>query len=440
MSQSLPRRILLWTASGCLLVGIFLIIGLHLARPLIHHAILETRINGIDFSTCTAAPKTWGWSSKYISIYAYDSLGHSQNPSAPPIEERVLQRVQDERQLIVVTDNNRKIFAITRDVEGPCALIRGTTTGPSKPLVKRLITVLLSAILLSAFLAVIGTFLFVIRPLQARINIVSKNAEHVGSASFVPEPTSADSLGRISSVLAESHTRILKAKCDLEEKNQALECHLAEVAHDLRTPLSSMHLALEALATDSNGATQKEARRALADVVFLSSMVENLHQATRLRYEVDVTSGRVDLSDLVRRIEMRFTIVGRHAGVEVAANTPDSETWVACLPSLAERAVANIVQNAVEHIQEGGHVAIILNLLDGGERFQLSVVDDGSGMPTEILASLQSESFILDDARPRGPGMGMLITQEVARRAEWSVHAYRFRSTNRGARGDSLTQ
>ena len=43
-----------------------------------------------------------------------------------------------------------------------------------------------------------------------------------------------------------------------------------------------MHLALEALATESGESLQQEARRALADVVFLSSMVENLPQAARL--------------------------------------------------------------------------------------------------------------------------------------------------------------
>ena len=421
MNQRLPRRILLWTASGCLLVGVFLISGLRLAQPLIYNAILESRISGIDFATCTKAPKTWGWRSKYISVYAYDSAGRSHNPNAPPIEDRILQRAQAERQLVIETEGQKKVFAVARSAEGPCALIRGTTTGPSKPVVQRVFLVLMSAILLSMFFAVLGTYLFVIRPLQARIKIVSKTAEHVGSDSFVPEPTNSDPLGRILSVLSESHTRILKAQHLLEERNHALEHHLAGVAHDLRTPLSSMHLALETLATESRGVTQREARRALADVVFLSSMVENLHQATRLRYELEVTSGRVELSDLVRRLEMRFAIVGRHAKVDVAANTPEFEIWVACTPSLAERAVANLVQNAVEHHQEGGHVAIILDVLDGGERFRLSVVDDGPGMPVETLASLQSESFILDDARPRGPGMGMLITQEVARRAGWSV-------------------
>ena len=53
-----------------------------------------------------------------------------------------------------------------------------------------------------------------------------------------------------------------------------------------------MHLALEALAMESTGSMQLEAQRALADAVFLASMVDNLHHATRLRHEVDVTSGR----------------------------------------------------------------------------------------------------------------------------------------------------
>ena len=87
-------------------------------------------------------------------------------------------------------------------------------------------------------------------------------------------------------VLSESYTRILKAQSLLEEKNHALEQHdLAEVAHDLRTPLSSMHLALETLASSH---MEKFKRKHVEPLLMLSlsSMVENLHQATRLRYEV----------------------------------------------------------------------------------------------------------------------------------------------------------
>ena len=64
-------------------------------------------------------------------------------------------------------------------------------------------------------------------------------------------------------------------------------------------------------------------------------MVENLHHAARLRHEVDVTAGRTVI--LILRLEKRFAIVGRHGGIQVAANTPEFKVWVACTPALAER-------------------------------------------------------------------------------------------------------
>ena len=90
-----------------------------------------------------------------------------------------------------------------------------------------------------------------------------------------------------------------------------------------------------------------------------------------------------------------------------------------CTPALAERAIANLIHNAVEHNPGSGHVAVLLRVAD--ERFEIVVVDDGPGLPTEVLASLEAESFSLDVARRRGPGLGMLITAEIARRAGWTI-------------------
>ena len=85
MTQELSRRVILGSVFGCVLVGGFTMIGLRLARPLIHTAILEHRIGGIDFSRCDASPETWGWMSGGVSLYAYDPLGRSLNPAAPAI-------------------------------------------------------------------------------------------------------------------------------------------------------------------------------------------------------------------------------------------------------------------------------------------------------------------------------------------------------------------
>ncbi|MEM6369154.1 MAG: HAMP domain-containing sensor histidine kinase [Myxococcota bacterium] len=421
MKQRLLRLVLLGPILSVALAGVLLMLSLRLARSTLREANVTTQLRAIDQDACNAAPSTWGWRSGDLAIFAYDGFGRSANPEAPLMERTLLRHARNTGHVAFQLDSNQLTWVASSGTGGPCAFFRASTRNAEFAFTSRFLTVLAGSILGGMLLAAAGTIGFVILPLRNRIDGLAAGARAVGSTSFSPQPAGPDGLGYISEVLTQSHDRIVQTRRALEQRNRALEEHLAGIAHDLRTPLSSMHLALESLAAGSEGEPQQEARRALADVVYLSSMVENLHQAARLRHELDVSSGRVELCDLVRRVERRFAIVGRHAGVEVASNTPETEVWVACNPALAERAVSNLVQNAVEHNADPGHVAIRLVLVEERRRFELSVIDDGPGLPTETLASLKNESFLLDEARPRGPGMGMLITSEVARRAGWTL-------------------
>jgi signal transduction histidine kinase len=421
VNQPLLRRLLIGAALACVVAGMLIVASLRAARPFIQNTALESQYRGLDHEACVAAPASWGWSSGEVSYFAYDLAGRSANPLAPPLERALLRQTIDSEQAAFELEGGHLVSVVPYSPSGPCAVVRVTSRNPYLAAAPRFLSIFASAIIIGMILSVLGTFWLIVRPLRSRIEVLAIASRDIGSASFTPQPGSPDALGHIARVLTQSHARIVESRDALEARNQALEHHLTGIAHDLRTPLASMHLALEALATDSQGSIQEEARRALADAVYLSSMVENLHQATRLRHTLDVTSGRVELGDLARRIEKRFTIVGRHARVEVASHTPDHDVWVACTAALAERAVSNLVQNAIEHNDSPGHVAITLEVVDSGRRFVLVVADDGPGMPPEELATLQDETFLTDEARPRGPGMGTLITTEIARRAGWDL-------------------
>ena len=389
-----------------------------LARPLIQHAIIEHRIGGIDFSKCSASPETWGWSSGVFSFYAYDESGRSLNPAAPVINNRVLAQAREQGTAFIQTSPDQAVFVYERDATGPCSIIGGTTKTPGGAPIKLIFWVLLGAVLFGVVFAVLGTFLLVVRPLRTRIDALSRAAGNVGTEAFTPESGTSDSLGHIANVLAESHTRILQAQTTLEQRNHALEHHLAGVAHDLRTPLASMHLALEALATESQGTVQQEARRALADAVFLSSMVDNLHLAARLRHEVEATSGRVELSELIRRIEKRFTIVGRHGGIQVAANTPEFEVWVACTPALSVRS-PTWCKTPSSTIKRAGMWPSSSRSSMAGNAFSYWSSTTARGCP-ETLASLQV-SLSARRRQTTGARYGY-ADHEGGRRAGWSVH------------------
>ncbi|MCB9794636.1 MAG: HAMP domain-containing histidine kinase [Alphaproteobacteria bacterium] len=272
---------------------------------------------------------------------------------------------------------------------------------------------------LGVFVAVLTVGLLSYRwtviPLLARIERIRAAVDDIGESPYAsPDDQLGDDLSAIAGGLDVSHARIRAARAELVERHQALEKHLAEIAHDLRTPIASLMLAVQELAATS---PDGPVSRATTEVAYLSSLVDNLHQATRLRHGLDARVGEVDLRELVRRVELRFRALGRARGVEVAAATPEGPVPVCAEPALLERAIGNVVHNATLH--GGAHVAILLDAEDG--RFTLQVLDDGEGLPDEALTDLAERTFTADPARRRSQGLGVAITNEVVARLGWEV-------------------
>ncbi len=414
----MKRGILLSAVLSVTLAAGLIVAAVAAARPTMRSAVLRTLLGPDAVDRCVASPADWGWRAERMSVFAYDDDGHSAAPSAPPLEPPLLERARRTGQ-VVHREGASVVSVLPTGRPGPCAFLRVTSLDILAVAGPRLGWVLAVAILIGMLLAALLTLGLVVRPLQRRIDALATAAAAVGGDAYRPEPLWPDALGQIGAVLTESHLRVVETRDALEARHRELEDHLSGIAHDLRTPLASMQLALEGLATDAEGPLRQEARRALADVVYLAALVENLHQGTRLRQDVEVAAGDVELGGLVDRLERRFAIVGRHGRIEVAASVPEEQVWVACAPALAERAIANLVQNAVEHHPGSGHVAITLAVEEG--TFELVVADDGPGLREAIPASLDAATFVQEAARRRGPGLGMLITAEVARRAGWTL-------------------
>ena len=418
----LPQRILLSAVLSVGAAGGLMLGGLLLGRPMIRDAAIATVASSTSHAACEAAPEAWGAHWGGLSLFAYDLHGVSANPQAPPLEAGLLQEALRKGGPVRGPSAGERILSVQpMAAGGPCAVLRMTTPPPDPKVLRLFVGILSLALAAGALLSGAGATAFVVLPFRERVARLSEAARGVGSDHFAVEEPGDDALDLIASVLADSHGRIVQTRTALEQRNRALEEHLAGIAHDLRTPLASLLLALEGIAEDGAGAEQDAARRALGDAVYLSTLVDNLHQGTRLRHDFDVTSGRVDLTELIVRVGQRFAIVGRHAGVAVAWHGPEQPVWVACTPDLAERAVGNLVQNAVQHQQGGGNVALVLQADPATGGFSLVVDDDGPGVPEPLLASLRVEGFRVDAARRRGPGLGMVIAHEIAQRAGWTL-------------------
>jgi signal transduction histidine kinase len=382
--------------------------------------------------SCRTRPASWtmrGWLVHELEGYAYDARGASANPAAPPLRRDLADRLGPEPHAFELDQRGAGSVGtmVFRTGEpAPCELVQvswHSTAGEQR--VARV--VIISGLASAAIACALGLIVLVV-PLGRRIRRLSAAAARVGEADgYTVRAATArgDELDAVRDVLDRAHLRIRDDARLLEDQRAALERHLARIAHDLRTPLTSLQIALEYAADlSSEPAVRAAIAGALRDTVYVAGLTEDLRLASKLRSGWNPADdvADVELHELVGRIVSRAQILARRRQVELAASLPDDPVRVRCNAVAVEQAIANIVDNAVAHNDPHGHVAVLLTAHPGG--FELEVRDDGPGVAAGDLPRLGQAAFRSDEARhrdPRGSGLGLAITAEVCARIGWEL-------------------
>ena len=394
--------------------------------------LLVSRFDGRAARDCQAQPGAWsmrGWLIRSLQGYAYDArTGTSANPAAPPLRGDLVDDLGAGPAAFALDQRGAGsvgtlVFRTT--APAPCDLVQLTWNNPAGD--QRTSRIVVGSAIASALLAsAIGLFVLVL-PLVRRIRRLSAAATRVGEpAGYAPgRRPPGDELDALADALDRAHVRIRTDAGLLEDQRDALERHLARVAHDLRTPLTSMQIVLEYAADlSSEPAVQDALSGALRDAVYLAGLIHNLRLASKLRSGWDPTDdvAEVDLADLVTRIVGRARILARRRQIDLGISVPDEPLRVRCNAIAVEQALANVIDNAVAYNDPQGHVAVVLTA--HGAAFELAVRDDGPGIAPADLPRLGQATFRSDDARqrdPRGSGLGLAITAEVCARIGWTL-------------------
>lgn len=429
--RGLVARVLLVATLGALLTVPVLMVPL--AQWISEDALLRTLRTVPGFveaiaEDCARRPTGWRVVRPGTVVYGYDSHGQRpSHPAAPPIDPELLARARA-GETVASSLRWRPPFGgavlVSTGRSGPCALL-GLAWRTGAETSDRHLGLVLGLLVGLAFASGLGAILLAIWPLRRRIAALDRAAHDIGDAQRfrpVDDPVD-DALGRLAQRITASHHHIVAAAAALDAHATALEDHLADVAHDVRTPLSALQLRLEALMDE--GQTDARAGRVLAaldDVLYLSSLVENLRLGSRLSDPAARDAFDVDLGPIVRRVVDRFSALGGLRDVIVRGSWPDAPVVAHCDPAAAEQALTNLVQNAVVHGRPRGAVTVILDRIDAG--FELAVVDDGPGVPPAALPRLAERRFRAGGARTRGAhgsGLGLAIVAAVCDRHGWTL-------------------
>ncbi|HEX3766513.1 MAG TPA: HAMP domain-containing sensor histidine kinase [Kofleriaceae bacterium] len=436
--RSLARRVVLTTLAS----GMFgAIVALVIAGRVVGDALgaqlaplLASRFDAEAARACRDAPARWSlplWPAWGMRGYAYDArTGAAYNPDAPPLRGDLVGRLGGEPLASVIDLRARDhtgALVFRTGAPAPCDLIQLVWRNPSAD--RRVGRIWGASAVASALFASGIALLVLVAPMVRRIGRLRAAASRVGEpdgyVALGRDGRPGDELDGLGQVLDRAHLRIRSDAALLEDQRAALERHLARIAHDLRTPLTSLQIALEfAVDRIADPAARDAIASALRDAVYLSGLTYNLRLASRLRSgwnPADDVSD-VDLVVMVERIVGRARMLARRRQIELALSVPDEPLGVRCSALAVEQALTNIVDNAVAYGDPQGHVAVVLSAR--GDGFELEVSDDGPGVPPASLPQLGQATFRSDDARqrdPRGNGLGLAITAEVCGRIGWSL-------------------
>ena len=215
-------------------------------------------------------------------------------------------------------------------------------------------------------------------------------------------------------VLAEDRTPLLRV-------DETRRDFVANVSHELKTPIGAISLLAEAVseASDDPDAVEHFAARLQRESSRLADLVAQIIELSRLQSEDPMLGNELtDVDDVIEAAidNCRELAVGRQVTI---ATTGDESLALVCDPIRLQEAVANLLQNAIVYSDEGSRVAINYRLLvEGEDEFVvIAVADNGIGIKAEEQERIFERFYRVDYARSResgGTGLGLSIVKHIA--------------------------
>lgn len=199
----------------------------------------------------------------------------------------------------------------------------------------------------------------------------------------------------------------------VELNNQAQRDLMANVSHDLKTPLTSIQGFSQAI---MEGATQDPTKA--ASIIYdeagrLTRLVEQLTELARLKAgRLAMRQDNLDVATMVDALAQKIDVVAQKKNIKLHTDITPVPAIKGDGDRLAQ-VITNLLSNAVKYTPSGGQVLAAVN--KNGNGVNIIVQDNGIGIPEEDVSRVFERFYQVDKARgpQRGHGLGLAITHEI---------------------------
>lgn len=200
------------------------------------------------------------------------------------------------------------------------------------------------------------------------------------------------------------------------ERAEQLRCNMtADVAHELRTPLSIVRGKLEGVMDGVYPATPEHLQPILEAIDLLTYLVEDLRMLAQAEAgKLILEKQMVNIGDLLQDAQINFEPQASDQGVTLALNLPSDPPEVVADWHRLMQVLGNLLTNALYHTPEGGQVTLSATAVGG--RAKVTVTDTGAGIRSEDLPQIFDRYWRGEKTRAQaggGIGLGLSIARQL---------------------------
>lgn len=277
-----------------------------------------------------------------------------------------------------------------------------------------------SSVLIFAGLAALGVGYFITRSMTDRLGTLSEGAERIarGDLTTRVEVRGRDEISRLTqsfNAMAQDLQAVDEEKAKLEQTRRNL---VAWVSHDLRTPLASMRLMLEALVDNivKDPETQKRyLDNTLNEIHNLDQLIDSLFELAQLDIkDIPLDYMTFSLSELLSDIVSSFSAKLERKQIKLTCTIHPQADIITAAPDKIQRVLVNLLDNAIKYTPAGHNIRVTTS--PAPPHIHVTVANTGVTIPEEQLPKLFDSFYRGEKSRrqtdgERGAGLGLAIAR-----------------------------